>query len=460
MNDAIDIGDAEQKLVEAGNAPATVNNLLRAQTMLDTYNFKQKVNKASEDIIISDYTNLLEMGALGPTEMSVLRDKVSAPTFAKFQLAVDRFERAQRTEQVSNDYFLNNKDNTIALANLSTEEKDRGFQALVLDYTKGQQPTLSNEAMVAQEVQATISSFNKKLSAGINSNDPQQSVASSQIYRSLSRNNSLSVAGIGDKSALKAQAINDFKDAQVSDLDAWKLASSQIDNLTPADIKAREEMFSEQLRAREYRSTTEKLMWAQKATGLEDAPPGMAQDFEKSVKNFYMLGGDWDRAEEMAGKAINNRYGVSEFNGQKQTVLLPIEKNWPGGDNEIYLQNLFIDRIERLSLMQKDQFNAGNAGFYYEFAEGAITPEGNILTDSRMRKFRPGFLWAGSAKHFPGVRVDAAGNKIEGLFIISSDALTEINESGVPPSYGILFQPKDKILPSQVYDENNLCRQI
>jgi hypothetical protein len=478
MNQAIESGSAEQVLKDAANLPPTADNLVRMQSLYGAYSQYSSMVNANDSIVTNNYTKKLVEGSLTPTDMITAKEDLSASGYSKFEVTVAKWLAQNTKDNSAIEYFNKNFNNSIALANMTPDEINTGFNARVKALSGGGTPNLADEAVVAREVQATVPYFNNKLKAGINSNDAQVAVQSAQLFRSLLQDNPLSVDGIDSKTAMKAQIINDQLAANATPLEAWEHATKNVDNLKPEDIKRREEMFEEELKTNGKKSTSDQLAWAQTQAGFNgyQVPPSIASDFLNAMKRNYVASGDWAASEKLATQVIQSLYGFTNVNGQKMVTYLPIEKTWPNGNNETYIQNVLVDKLERLFIEQKQSFDDPDSttGFYFKFPDGIIKPQGNILSDKRIASNEivkvkvpvpEGFnaVWLGDEGEFkqyyvpkvnfiPAIRIDAEGNEIRGRIITSSDKYTMLSQSGLPPTYGVLFLADGKNLPQQVFD--------
>ena len=478
MNRAIEKGNAEEVLKNAANLPPTADNLVRMQSLYGAYSQYSSMVNANDSIVTNGYTKKLVEGDLTPTDMITAKQDLSPSAYSKFEVTVAKWLAQSNKDNSAIEYFNSNFNNSIALANMTSDEINKGFNARVQAQNPGGPPTLADEAVVAREVQATVPSFNNKLKAGINSNDAEVAVGSAQLFRSLLQDNPLAVDGIDTKTAMKAQMINDQIAANAAPLQAWEYATKNIDNLKPEDIKRREELFEEELKSNGKKSTSEQLAWAQTQGGFSgyQVPPSMASDFVNAMKRNYVTSGDWASSEKLATQIIQSLYGFTNVNGQKMVAYLPIEKTWPNGNNETYVQNVLVDKLERLFIEQKQSFDDPDSttGFYFKFPGGLIKPQGDILSDKRIASketvkvdvpIPEGFnaVWLGDEGKFkkyyvpkvdfiPVIRVDADGKEVRGRIIVSSDKYTMLSQSGLPPTYGVLFQEDGKNVPQQVFD--------
>ncbi len=453
MSDAVKVpGAAEELLTDAAKLPPTHENITKQESYLATYNNYRALTKAHDQVKISEATQDLENGTWTPVKMIALKSEVSAPAYAQFELAVDRHLRKSKEDEATYAYMLNNSKDAIALANLTSDELNGGFAQMLKRgaLAQGSPLTFEQEAHTAQQIEAAIPSFNKKLSAGINSNNPEMAAKSAQIYAAMFDKNPLAVSGVDAKSKAKADVIAAQLGGNASPLEAVKFATDKIDNLSPKDIQARQELFKAQLKDNDKNNPIDQEKWVRKATGFgsKQMPPGVVNDFMASMQRHYMISGDWGIAEKNASLDIKGAYG--EDHGR--VMYLPPSLSWPGGDNTTFVNNLAISQLERLFSDQRIAYDNNNALSYFEFPDKAIKAPGNILYDSRLQGIAtPGGGIPG--RQIPAVMVSDNG-RVKGHVIYNSDVET-VKDGSQPPSYSFLFVPNDKSKPIPIYNQEH-----
>lgn len=457
MTDAFKVpGLAEELLQDAAKLSPSLENLMKQEVYLATYKNHRALVRSTDEIKLAQATFDLEADQMTPVKMLTLKEEISAPAYADFEVKVARHLRKNKEDETHADYLLDNSRDAIALANLTDAQLNEGFATLLKRGAQaaGQNLTFEQEAMMAEQLEATIPSFNKKLSGGINSNNPEMAVKSARMYANLFDKNPTSVAGIDAKSKAKAELINEQIAANSTPIDAWKFASDKIDNLTPKDIAQRRELFQAYLKDNDKKSPLQQDAWVRKITGFGDKkmPPGIVTDFVAAMEREYMLSQDWGISEKNATLTIKGLYG--EDHGR--IMYLPPSANWPGGDNPVFLSNLAIMQLENILHDTRIAFDAPNstATHYFKFKEGSLKEPGLTLFESRLKGVTtPGGISFRPSTRLRGVMVDSNGKEVSGEFIYNSDIYTTKDKNALP-SYAFLFIPKGSNKPIEIFTKD------
>ncbi len=465
--------------------------------LLQKFNNVTRIDSLSDNLLLGKAAIEMEQntfGMLPPRRFEYYRENLSEEAFGKVELAQVKAQNVLIETSALANFMNANQGSSIGLSNLTTEQLEKGYALNKKTHEQnnndGQPLDLQQEAEFARTYDTTIPSFNKKLAAGINSQNAETAVAAAQVYDTLSRDNLSHVKGIDAGTALKADKMNSLVGANVPDFEAWKYASEKIDNLTPAQITEQKELFKEKLKSdSSLRGPTKQDVFVAEQMGFKAASPGLRTEYMAGLENnFIRSRGDWDAANDLTKKQMAELWSETVVNGALQTMRLAPDRKVPVTE----VRNQLVDKMAASFENQRKIFNyedMDGVDFYFEFPEGEI--------DRVKKEFNVGSPWlglsgediiaggvAGSAggpwgalaggvaggivgSYFNrrnqvgntgyinldrvGIGADGQLTREKGVMTINSDKYTELPPAGQPESYGVLWHKDGDLMPTEIY---------
>jgi hypothetical protein len=412
--------------------------------LYNTFIKEQKVNKLNNNVDYSDA--LVEMaqspnGYLGVDRMQHYEQRLEHTTYN--DLLIKNLD-AQRKATANNEvaaYMGKNSNNSVALSDLTGKQLDAGFAeaARQMEAKRGAPLQLEDMAQLANVYDVAIPSFNKQLSSGINSRDPDLALKTADTYIALKAENLNAVDKVNKSDDLKAQMLHNLGLNGADAKDAWEHVNKQTNNLTQSQLEDREKFFKQQMKPMNDFDVARKSVARELGYKLDLLPPGAVTDYQNALKFNYMQTGDMDISKADAAEVTKRLYPETTINGYKEVQRLAP----PAG-----LRPFILDETKKLFDLQSQMFNdkQGVSLFRYE-----------IPADEEVIRRKAGvgiglILDVDKRNPTPVVQIDPAGNKVKGTLYVTSDNLTEFPEDGQSFSYPVMFLPDGKYNPRPIMD--------
>jgi hypothetical protein len=441
-----------------------------------------------------NYTNALtavDSGKMTEAAMLQAQRDLSESDYAKLEHYIAKKQAKAGVLDAQVAAFIDNKDNSVALAGTSGKVANAAYQKLLQQQSEqtGEPPTLEQGAQIARGIKAKVPLFNEQLGAAIGSDNPNVSIPAAQMYRSLAKTNPVSVSGVDKKAADMAQQITSAIRRGVPSNEAHATAYRNSQVVDQDTRLKREDKLKAELKDRTpWRNETNQEKTIANLMGFqrERMPVGVQVDFMDELTRTYSNSPDmkFEDAVDIAKATIARTYGPYQGNGYNETMYLPPTLAY-GGVSDIFVQNCLIENLHALGQALKGKEELPSR---YEVDDSYIIPqrEGfdinsfSRLADRKLKEFSfkrggapgkvlgvdketSGFLKTeSSAKSYyaqgndyvgaiPGKRIDRDGTEVKGVFMIRQDEYTD----SIPPSYSVMFLPDGKRIPDPVYSPNN-----
>ena len=453
--EAIRTKTVAQKLEEITHEPFTSKNMRKAEVMLDTYKQQLALTAASDDLIIDAMKVKMANNTLSPSEVIAAKDQVDPSRFSGFEVEYTKWLQNKVNDGNIYDYFVSNRGNGMALAWLSGGELDKAFGQYVKNEAekRGVAPSLQLEAAVAAGTDIPIPSFNKKLNAGINSMNPEVAAMASSMYGALAAGNPNAVAGVTNDAGQKAESWNRLLTSGSDPAEAFKEISKMYD-VTPAQLKEREETYKREIETRKLKTIDKQKEKVASEMGFraDIMPEGLALEFMDNLKNKYLSSGSFKDAWSNTAKQMAQVYQETDFNGFKQVMRNAPTKWLPS--NEV--KSMKFQRAE-------DLFAGVNKAFESPEDVKGLYSYQMSKQDTRKVPNTVGMGMAGLTASFALPkedkiileRKDHNGNITKGILVVMPDKFTDYPPAGTLLSYGMYFQAEGQSQLQVIYDANN-----
>jgi len=344
--------------------PSDLTNVEHVEVTRALYNklkTTQQIRSTADEIEYSkvmvrmaqDINGLLSIADLNGVLLRVSTD-TGEKIKLKQQIALNNLEDASTAGAFMNQ----NRNNRIALRNLSDDDLNKGFASNLktIENQQGSPATLNQQGMLARAYDAAIPEFNKRLESGITSKNPQVAAESSSMFSALRALNPNTVENVSTEAALRAGLINRQIITGSEPLDAVIYASEQMDKFSQQQIKERDAVFKETLNSK-YKGPTAQMTFATSEmgfSGIPNIPPGLSTDFIDTIHSNFNLSGDWDDAVSEAKEQLSRVYSKTKVNGFEQVMFLSPDRNV---DTDIVRKLLKEDLTLLFDAQKRDALN-------------------------------------------------------------------------------------------------------
>lgn len=452
--DAIRNKTVAQKLEEITHEPFTSKNIRKAEVMLDTYKQQLMLSAASDDLILDGMKVKMANDTLSASEVIAAKDKVDPSRFSGFEVEYTKWLQNKVNDGNIYDYFVGNRNNGMALASLSGGDIDKAFGKYVKNTAeeRGVAPNLQLEAGLAAGIDVPIPSFNKKINAGINSMNPEVAAQASSIYGALSTGNPNAVSGVTSDAGQKAESWNRLLTSGATPEQAYEEISKMY-NVTPAQLKEREETYKRELDLRKVKTIDKQKKEIASEMGFKKdiMPEGLALEFMDNLKNKYLSSGSFDDAWANTAKQMEQVYSQTDFNGFDQVMRNAPDKFFPSKE----VKTMKLQRAEDLFAGVNKAFEHPSdvKGLYsYKISKQDSHKVPNTV-GMGLGGFTAGFGLAHENKIMLE-RKDHGGNITKGTLVVMPDKYTDYPPTGVLLSYGMYFQAEGQSQLQVIYDAN------
>lgn len=450
-------------------AAKTRETVLQASAALDAYKEYNALTRARDDLLTTQALGALQRDKFTDADLAILKSQITEQSFADFEVKAWNHLKENKEGVDVLGYMNANADNAGSLSTLTAKQLNAGYDKAVKDASTvtGRPLSLQEEGIVAAKWDTSVPKFNNKLSASINSRNPEYSVQAAQVYEALMKHNPNVVAGVDSSSALRAGIINSQIRANAAPIDAWKLASDNIDNLSKAEIIERGELYKEQIKNKGLEAPSSQKNFIAKRMGFDKAniPDGLRTDFMASLENNYKVSKDWDESIKVASEQMHRSYKETTINGFKEVMYLAPDRDLP----TVFVRNLMIQKAQALFNAQREGVINAELPFYYKFPDGEIVEVSDISRESMLssrldpvseediKRQRdvdiPSFPLIGrdTSRQIECVRVQD-GKEIKGTLLVRPNKFTDTPPPGQGPAYSYMFLENGKSQPVLVYN--------
>jgi len=453
MTQAIKDGKGEELLKDIAGEKLTSANAHKAEVMAATYKNHQMLVSAYESKYVDKLTAKAKMGELSQSDMVMAESQLGASSFAAFEVKVAKILAAQKEQAAIFDYADENKSNALALSRLTPDQLNGYFAEKVkrTSIETGMPPDLQMEAEVARTIDAPISSFNKRVSAGINSNNPDVARQAAGVYGSLMLVNPNAMSGVTAEAGQKADTLNRLLTNGSEPDKAVEAASKHYDNLTPTQVKERGEMYERIIQTKAKWKTIDKQKSAIASSmgfNKDIIPDGLTIDFMTTLKEKYMESGNFDDALKNTTDQLSQVYSETDLNGFKQVMKNAPDRHLPTAE----VRSMIRQEADNLfSSANVDFEKHPNSKGLYRY----VTPTGKAQTINVEGKNRLAGLELESLVQPVYIeRFDSKGNMTKGTLLVLPDRFSEFLPEGTKASYGMWFYEDGALQPQPIYDVN------
>lgn len=345
---------------------AKVSELVASDPDLAGYVAQFEASKRSHEVVnyIKAQTDL-ENGAQIGTVLAAYG--LNSQHSAQLELINAKVQRKQTATATNLSKAIEKRNDPAFLSSLPNKELDEVFD-LQNSLSFGNDPSLYQQATVAQGFSIPISKFNNALSASIKYGDTPQAVEALEVYRALSDKAPVSVDEVDSKA--QGLAANYDLSRRAGNAPDLALANAR-EEIKKLDASTKEELtkqFDADIEG--YKSFDQKANFVAKKLGVKvrELSPGIVTSFFSKMKSNYINSTPGlDSSSEMTAGSFNKRYGYTELNGVKQYVEMPIEY-YTRDDEQAFnqVQNQLEERIQTVANSINDNYYAKDKRFDYK----------------------------------------------------------------------------------------------
>jgi len=370
------------------------DNLTEAEKVTVMSNTMQYVNavhatEAQDDqLTISQLNRALSENMMTGSMLAQAQQSLPPTEFNNFMTKLYGYKDKKYKSQQAIQEIANNFDDAVKIRSATPDQINKAFDALTHDsmMKHPEQTLIQTQTAIAKGAGKEAPAFTSQLDTMLTRGDPTQAYTAMRAYNEVHDYAPLNVDSMSKKGQAMATMINDLH--QIGGLplvEAWTQAREAVYNQTPEQREMREASYKEY--SKDHFATTDNLI--SKTTKLLDLGwfsgthvpdmPYVANRTMRLWKDWYMTTGDAGAADSLTKKSLASTYGISNVNGEKQKVFMPVEMvAGIGNDAPEIVQN---DISRDIGLQLEDTKKAYDDGFvdwYYKAADRADNEKGPV----------------------------------------------------------------------------------
>lgn len=408
------------------NPPKNLDPITHDAIIKSSMHYANQYNAALEgqrNLEYLNYQKSREEGNLTASMMAEAEEKIGSEKFARLQLQMAKDNADQNNLNVLTSKMVPNFSNVDKMSQYTDKEVNSVYerQVALAEQSMGVEPgdlPLSQQAMIAQEIKAPVSSLADKIDSRLLAGDAQSAAEAAQIVSTLNKNNPIALSGLLKESKALALSIDDAIKNGMDPQIAVELKRQRILGVDEKVIEEREKKYNELTKGPRagrlnFQDSNKAISYVADSLGFSKGkiPVGLATEFLNMQKDLYVVYGDFNEATKATKEVFDRTYGETNINGKDEVMFAPIEKFLPYGTNaKQFVKNQFISEFKDIEAASKQMFEKGGSPYHYE------------LTDEKSDRVKI-------------KQVFRNGEVKEGYLIINADRKTTIPEDGTMPSY-------------------------
>jgi hypothetical protein len=371
-------------------------------------------------------------GTLTPEKLEDYKNKMGSRYFAQFQRNLAKKQAKENEKLRLYNKVANNLSDPTVLSELSNDEMNEVFEVVKANAVQnvsqktGQdyKLSLSDEVVLAKQINRDIPSVTKKLISAVNFGDPMQAAEAAQSIRVLSQANhpiykSIDTDTKATVSLFDALMISSSIDPQ----EALKQARDRVnifDENKREEAKEKLKSFYSLKNLNDYKSKEKHVI---EGIGAREGfifksnmivPSGITKRYDKLMQMYIEKIGDPIIAEKLVFEQMEKDYQQTKINNRSEVMAYSPEAVYPAFKNTNFLQNDKVRAVKELVEINEK-----------------IREEGNFVFNTLEWKDAPYDVEVLNKKVIDG-DLKIKINGVERKIVIDSDQITRLPPNGVP----------------------------
>ncbi len=358
----------------------------------------ENLDNRDQSLIMSQAQAQASIAPLTPDYIANLKTQLSPTRFNNFMAHYGAGQKSQYAKQQSIAAVQANWHDTRVTGFASPEILNQSFGNMVEAAkvrAQNQGIALSDDDAqleVASTAGSPVPIYIQKLNKGLQSGNPQLMMRDWQDYLKLKQSGGQLAAGVSKESIAMGTMMNHFLEEGMDPTLAAQRAQEVIMNKTP-EVRENNLQLIKDWRMKTVKDAAHRDTWARSLAGISKGTfisngNGFALHVQNIMEdNLALTNGNVIASEQMLKDAIQQYWGTTEVNGEREFTYMPIEKaiNLDKGAGPLIRSDVMHQLNRQIEATNKAH-EAGNLPFYYRIKSTLPTYDEYLKAKNEVRQ--------------------------------------------------------------------------